>query len=298
MNLQDRNSSEDGCGRSLSLPYREYSWPDGKKLSIRPGKTLVMGILNVTPDSFSDGGRYREVDAALRHMETLIADGADILDIGAESTRPYGNSREVSAEEEMGRLLPVLEKVLAASPVPVSVDTYKACVADEALKLGAHMINDVWGLQRDPAMAAVAARYDVPVIVMHNQQETSYGEDLLRDVTGFLARSIEIAIAAGLDRSKIIVDPGIGFAKTTAHNLALMSRLEELQALDCPILLGTSRKRFIGEVLDLPVNDRVEGTGATVVLGITKGVQLIRVHDVKEIARMTKMTDAMVGKCK
>lgn len=294
MNLQDRNSLDNGCGRSLSLPCREYSWPDGKKLSIRPGKTLVMGILNVTPDSFSDGGRYRKMDAALRHMETLIADGADILDIGAESTRPYGNSREVSAMEEMDRLLPVLEKVLAACPIPVSVDTYKACVADEALKLGAHMINDVWGLQRDPAMAAVVARHGVPVIVMHNQQEASYGEDLLLDVAGFLARSIELAVAAGLDRSKIIVDPGIGFAKTTAHNLELMSRLEELQVLGCPILLGTSRKRFIGEVLDLPVTDRVEGTGATVVLGITKGVQLVRVHDVKEIARMTKMTDAML----
>lgn len=263
-------------------------------LRIEPGKTLVMGILNITPDSFSDGGRYDSVERALCHMEQMIADGADIIDIGAESTRPYGNSQKVSAEQELERLLPILEKVAKYSTVPISVDTYKAQVAEAALQAGAHMINDVWGLQGDPAMAAVVAKYNVPVFVMHNQQEAVYQRDIMADICAFLSHSIEIAVAAGVDRQAIIVDPGIGFAKTTAHNLTVMARLAELKALGCPILLAASRKRFIGEVLDVPVDERVEGTGAAMVAGVLRGANIVRVHDVKPIVRMVKMADAMV----
>lgn len=278
-----------------SFPYREYAWQH-HKLSIKPGKTLVMGILNLTPDSFSDGGRYNQPDAALRQLEQMVQDGADIIDVGAESTRPYAGSKAISAEEEMQRLLPILERILAASPVPVSVDTYKARVADAALGLGAHMINDIWGLQYDRDMAAVAAKHKVPVIVMHNRSAADYAGDVMDEIIAFLKESIAIARRAGVAADQIIVDPGIGFAKTTEHNLLIMSRLEELHSLNCPVLLASSRKRFIGEVLDLPVEQRVEGTGATVVVGIMKGVHIVRVHDVKAIKRMVEMTDAMLSK--
>ena len=275
--------------------YREYVWPDGKCLTIKPGRSLVMGILNITPDSFSDGGQFNTIDNALRQAEKMIADGADIIDIGAESTRPYG-AQAVSAEIEMDRLLPVLEKVLASFPVPVSVDTYKAVVADAALKCGAHIINDVWGLQYDPDMAAVAAKYNVPVVVMHNQKGTGYDKEIMSHICGFLRRSINIGVTAGIDFSKIIVDPGIGFGKDGRQNLMVLSRLEELKALGCPILLGTSRKRFIGETLGgLPPEDRLEGTAATVSLGIAGGANIVRVHDVKSIARVVKMTEAILG---
>jgi len=272
---------------------REYVWPN-HKLSIRPERTLVMGILNVTPDSFSDGGKYNNVDLALKHAEEMIKSGADIIDIGAESTRPYHGAEKISAEEEIERLLPILEKVLAFSNVPVSVDTYKAVVAEEALKMGAHIINDVWGLQQDAEMAKVIARYNVPVIVMHNQEGTGYERDIMAHICGFLRQSIDIALMAGIEFSNIIVDPGIGFGKTPEQNLVVMSQLEELKSLGCPVLLGTSRKRFIGEVLDVPVQDRLEGTAATVTMGITKGVNIVRVHDVKTMARVAKMTDAMI----
>jgi dihydropteroate synthase len=275
------------------FPARRYAWP-GRELVIRPGRTVVMGILNVTPDSFSDGGRYNHVDAALRHAAEMAAAGADVIDVGAESTRPYG-ATAVDAAEEMERLLPVLEKVVATVPLPVSVDTYKAAVAEEALKLGAHIVNDVWGLQRDAAMAAVAAKYGAPVIVMHNQEGTAYAGDVMAAVAAFLRRSVAIATAAGVPAEKVIVDPGIGFGKTGAHNLAVLNRLDELKALGCPILLGTSRKRFVGEVLGgLPPGDRVEGTAATVACGIVRGANIVRVHDVKEMARVARMTDAIL----
>lgn len=266
----------------------------GRSLTVGPGKTLVMGILNITPDSFSDGGKYMTMDDALRHAEAMAADGADILDVGAESTRPYSDAQPVSAAEEMQRLLPLLEKLLATVPLPVSVDTYKAVVAEEALKSGAQMLNDVWGLQRDPDMVKVAARYGVPIVVMHNQQEAGYPRGVMSHVCEFLRHSLHIAVQQGVDPDNLIVDPGIGFAKTPADNLTIMARLEELQSLHCPILLGTSRKRFIGEALGLPVDDRVEGTAATVALGIMKGARIVRVHDVKAIARVAKMTDAML----
>jgi dihydropteroate synthase len=276
-----------------AFPARRYEWP-GRELVIRPGRTVIMGILNVTPDSFSDGGRHNRPDDALRHAEAMLADGADVIDIGAESTRPYG-AVQVSAEEEMERLLPVVERVLAASPLPVSVDTYKAAVAAEALKLGAHIVNDVWGLQRDPDMAAVCARYGAPVVMMHNQEGTAYDGDVMAAVCAFLRRSAAVAAEAGVAADKVIVDPGIGFGKTPAHNLEVLNRLDELKALGCPVLLGTSRKRFIGEALGgLPPGDRVAGTAATVACGIMRGAHIVRVHDVKEMARVARMTDAIM----
>lgn len=277
----------------FSFPVRSYEWPD-RNLTIKPGKTLIMGILNITPDSFSDGGKFRLMDAALRHAEEMIGEGADIIDIGAESTRPYG-SQVISAEEELDRMLPILEKLLKALPVPISIDTYKASVAKEVLRTGAHIINDIWGLQKDPDMAATVAAYNAPVIVMHNQAGTEYSRDILSEICLFLRKSIAIALDAGIKHSNIMIDPGLGFGKTPDHNLTIMSRLEEIKSLGCPLLLGSSRKRFIGEVLGTPVDERVEGTGATVALGITKGVNIVRVHDVKAMSRIAKMMDAMVG---
>jgi dihydropteroate synthase len=275
------------------FPSRDFSWPN-KKLSIRSNRTIVMGILNVTPDSFSDGGKYSQTELALKHAQEMIDNGADIIDIGAESTRPYAGAEKITADQEMERLLPVLEQLVAFSSVPISVDTYKASVAHEALKLGAHMINDVWGLQKDQEMAAVIAKFNVPVVIMHNQNDTHYSRNIMSHICEFLQQSIEIGIAAGIESDRFIVDPGIGFGKTLEQNLYVMSKLEQLKSLGCPILLGTSRKRFIGEVLDLPTDERVEGTSATVVLGVTKGVNIVRVHDVKAIARIAKMTDAMM----
>jgi len=276
------------------FPAREYAWPD-RKLSIRPFHTLIMGILNITPDSFSDGGQFITFDAAMRQAKKLIADGADILDIGAESTRPYG-AEKITAAEEKERLLPVLEKILAISPIPVSVDTYKAEVADAALKLGAHIINDIWGLQYDPDMARVIASYNAPVVVMHNRDNTVYTNDIIADISAFLRRSIEIGVKQGIETQNIIIDPGIGFGKTPAQNLVVMSRLAEFQSLGYPMLLGTSRKKFIGEALGgLPVEDRLEGTAATVSYGISNGAHIVRVHDVKAMSRVAKMTDTMLG---
>ncbi|MBP2658440.1 MAG: dihydropteroate synthase, partial [Firmicutes bacterium] len=251
-------------------------------------------ILNVTPDSFSDGGKYNTIDKALYHVEEMIQCGADIIDIGAESTRPYFGAEKISAEEEMNRLGPLLERVLSISTVPVSVDTYKSNVALEALNLGAHMINDIWGLQQDYNMAKVVAGYNAPIIIMHNQDTTHYQQDIMSEIYDFLQKSISIGIQAGIDPNNIIIDPGIGFGKTPEQNLIVMSRLDELRSLGCPILLGTSNKRFIGEVLGLPVEERVEGTGATVAIGIMKGSNIVRVHNVQAMARIAKMTDAMM----
>ncbi len=275
------------------LPSRDYKWKD-RNLTIDSENSLVMGILNITPDSFSDGGKYNNLEIVIQRVKEMQVDGADIIDIGAESTRPYKGSEKISAEQEMERLIPALEAVLPYCKVPVSIDTYKARVAEEALKCGAHIINDVWGLQYDVDMAGVVAKYDVPVVVMHNRNEISYPEGIMNDINHFLKKSIAIGIENGIKRENIIIDPGIGFAKTVEQNLYIMSKLEQLQVLGCPVLLGTSRKRFIGEVLELPVNDRVEGTIATAVLGKMKGVQIHRVHDIKQVKRTLKMMDAMM----
>ena len=256
-------------------------------------KTLIMGILNVTPDSFSDGGRFYRIDDALRQAEKMVADGADIIDIGGESTRPYGNSKPVSAEEEMERILPVIEVLVKELPVPISVDTYKARTAEAALRLGAGIINDVWGLQGDKEMAGVVAKYGAPVMVMHNQDQPGY-TNLMAEIVAFLARSIDIAAEAGIPKERVIVDPGIGFGKTRADNIMVIRCLRQLEALGCPILLATSRKTFIGTTLNLPPTERVEGTAATVAIGIANGADIVRVHDVKEMSRVAKMADALV----
>ena len=277
---------------------RTYRFRDGKKLTLG-GRTLVMGILNVTPDSFSDGGRWNTRDSALRHMEEMVRDGADIIDIGAESSRP--GFVPMSAAEEMERLLPFLETILAECPVPVSVDTFKAETARAALDAGTHMLNDIWGLQyaEEPgAMARVAAEADAPVVVMHNQNGTAYSGDIIGAMRTFFACAFAHADAAGLARENLILDPGIGFGKTAEQNMHVLRRMDELisyDGTDYPVLLGASRKSFIGAALDLPVEERMEATGAACVLGIVRGASIVRVHDVKPIARMCRMTDAILG---
>ncbi|RKD32970.1 dihydropteroate synthase [Thermohalobacter berrensis] len=255
-------------------------------------KTYIMGILNVTPDSFSDGGDFVDVDVAIEHAKRMVEEGADIIDVGGESTRP--GAVEISAEEELRRIAPVLERLVKEIDVPISVDTYKAKVAERALEIGAHIINDVWGLQRDPDIASVVAKYNVPVIVMHNQKGTEYEKDIMEEICDFFNKSIDIAKKAGVKKEQIILDPGIGFGKTPEQNMHVMSRLGELNDLGYPILLGTSRKSMIGKILDLPPKERVEGTVATTVMGIIQGVDIVRVHDVKENLRAAKVTDAIV----
>jgi len=256
-------------------------------------KTLIMGILNVTPDSFSDGGKYTQIEKAIKKAEQMVADGADLIDIGGESTRP-GYTR-ISDEEEIERIVPIIEAITKNVEVPVSVDTYKSEVAKRALEAGAHIINDIWGVKADPEMAKVAAEHAVPIILQHNRKEGDY-DFFIRDVYNDLYKSVGLAKMAGVKSENIILDPGIGFAKTQEQNLEMMRNLDTMIALGYPVLLGTSRKGFIGNILDLPVSERVEGTGATICYGIQKGCQLIRVHDVKEMARMAKMMDALMGK--
>lgn len=260
---------------------------------LRLGKgTLVMGILNVTPDSFSDGGRHQTPELALRHALQLVEEGADIIDIGGESTRPGHDP--VGLEEELSRVIPVIELLRREAPhIPLSVDTYKAEVAKQALRAGAHIINDVWGLKADSGMASVAAEAGCPVIIMHNRHDRDY-TDLIRDMEADLQGSIKLAEAAGVQREQIILDPGIGFAKNHDENLQAMASLYKLGEMGYPLLLGTSRKRFIRTVLDLPADDVVEGTAATVAFGIAQGCQIVRVHDVSKIARTVRMSDAML----
>ncbi|KGP59418.1 dihydropteroate synthase [Anoxybacillus gonensis] len=262
------------------------------KLDLRK-QTVIMGILNATPDSFSDGGKFNHVEQAVERAKQLVAEGANIIDIGGESTRP--GAEKVPLEEELRRVIPIVEAVAKAVDVPISIDTYKAEVAKQAIEAGATMINDVWGAKADPNMAKVAANYGVPIVLMHNRHDRHY-KDFISDMINDLKESIHLVKQAGVTDEQIIIDPGIGFAKTVEHNLEVMRRLDEFSVLGYPILLGTSRKSFIGHVLDLPVHERVEGTGATVCLGIAKGVHIVRVHDVLPIARMAKMMDAMIGR--
>lgn len=274
------------------MEVRHYHWKDGKSLTVGE-RTLVMGVLNYTPDSFSDGGKWNNVDVALKHMEEMVADGADIIDIGAESARP--GFAPISAAEEIARLETILPRLVAACPVPISVDTYKAETAEYAMSTGAHIMNDIWGLQYAPEpgkMAAVAAKYGVPVVVMHNQEGTEY-DDIIEDMKRFFIRSAIIADQAGMSQDQIITDPGIGFGKDFDQNVYVMKHLQELTALPYPMLLGTSRKGFIGKILDLPVTERMEGTGTTCVAGVLAGCTIVRVHDVKPIVRMCKMADAL-----
>lgn len=246
---------------------------------LRAGRPLVMGVLNVTPDSFSDGGQFLDPAAAIAQAHRMVAEGADIIDIGAESTRPYGGATPVSAADEIARLAPILPAVAALGP-PVSIDTMKAAVADWALDHGAALLNDVWGLQRDPEMARLAARRGVPIVVMHNRDEADPAIDIVADIEAFFARSLEIADAAGLDRSQIVLDPGIGFGKTPDQSIATLAALPRLAAFGLPLLVGASRKRFIAHVSPAPPQERLGGSLAAHLLAVIDGAAIVRVHDV------------------
>jgi len=297
--------------KSLKIAKHTFNWG---------ARTYVMGILNITPDSFSGDGLLPDsplpigegagVRASIDQARSFLASGADILDVGGESTRP--GSEPVDAEAEMARVIPVVRALAAEFPEAlVSIDTYKAAVAEEALKAGAHIVNDVWALRADPSLAGVAAKYNAPVILMHNRSSPASVEvraqlgnayigseydDLITDVKRELMASVKLAQQAGVESDHIILDPGIGFGKTVEHNLELIRRLDEIRALGYPVLLGPSRKSFIGFTLDLPPDQRVEGTAAAVCVGITRGADVIRVHDVEHMVRLAKMTDAIVRK--
>lgn len=256
-------------------------------------RTLIMGILNVTPDSFTDGGKYNRLPAAVERACQMIAEGADIIDIGGESIRP--GYRGINETEELSRVMPVIEALKSRSDfsAPLSIDTFKAVTARAALEAGVEMVNDVWGLKADPLLAEVVASFGVPLCLMHNRSSTVYRE-LVPEVIMELQESIDLAKAAGIGEEKIIIDPGIGFGKNLEQNLAVMQRLGDFRGLGYPLLLGTSRKSMIGKTLRLPPLERLEGTAATVAYGIAAGVEIVRVHDVKEMRRVVKMTDAMV----
>ena len=272
-------------------------------------RTYIMGILNLSPDSFSGDG-VEDADAAVLRAKQMAADGADIIDVGGESTRP--GAAPLSAEEELRRIIPVVEKLRRELSIPLSVDTYKLEVARQAVDSGARMINDIWGLKKEPRLTELAAQHNIPIVLMSNQRDVSPRHDtdfpdILSVVIADLHQSIEQALAAGVPRENIIVDPGIGFGKTQEQNLDLLRRLEELKSLGQPVLLGSSRKSVIGWVLDLtpeqrregkaflpPTNPRLEGTAATLALGIARGVDMVRVHDVKEMALVCRMSDALV----
>jgi dihydropteroate synthase len=273
-------------------------------------RTYVMGIINITPDSFSGDGLLTQDDyiqAAVDQARQFIADGADILDIGGESTRPGSNP--VDAQTEMERIVPVIDRIKTEMDILISVDTYKAHVAGEALAAGADWINDVWALQADPDMARVVAQAGCPVVLMHNRSKANdvvlqerlggmyrgaHYANLLEDVKQELQASVRVGLQAGISSEQIILDPGIGFGKTVSQNLELINRLDEIRSLGYPVLLGPSRKSFIGQVLDVPAGDRLEGTLAAICVGVTRGADILRVHDVKETVRVVRMTDAIL----
>ncbi|WP_107996027.1 dihydropteroate synthase [Trichococcus paludicola] len=257
-------------------------------------RSHIMGILNVTPDSFSDGGEWNTVEKAVAHALEMVADGADIIDIGGESTRP--GHTQISDEEEIARVVPIIEALKKAIDVPLSIDTYKSAVARAACEAGIDIINDIWGCKYDPEIATVAAAFDVPIILMHNREKSDYAF-LIEDMLADLAESVRIAVSAGVKRQNIILDPGCGFGKTYEDNLNVVHHLKRFTELGYPVLLGTSRKRFIGTALgDLPFKERDLGTAATTALGIVNGAQLFRVHNVKANAEMARMMDIMLKK--
>ncbi len=255
------------------------------------GHTYIMGILNVTPDSFSDGGKFNQMDAALKHAEEMIRDGADILDIGGESTRP--GYTKISDEEEISRVVPVIEAVKKEFDIPVSVDTYKSGVAEAAARAGADLINDIWGLKYDERMAKVIAESGLACCLMHNRDKAAY-ENFMEDMKNDLRETVALAKAAGIAEDKIILDPGVGFGKSYENNLEAIAQLKQLKELGYPVLLGTSRKSVVGLTLDLPAAERVEGTLVTSVFGVQAGCMFVRVHDVKENARAIRMTEAIL----
>lgn len=252
--------------------------------------TYIMGILNVTPDSFSDGGKSNDADAALFHAEQMIVEGADIIDIGGESTRP--SYQQITAQEEIERTAPIIELIKSMFDIPVSIDTYKSQVAEAAIQAGASMVNDIWGLKYDADMAGLIANSDVACCLMHNRNDLEY-QDFIEDVKLDLKESLKLAQGAGISNDQIILDPGIGFAKTYEHNLELICKMQQLQELGYPMLLGTSRKSVVGLTLELPVSERVEGTLVTTVLGVMAHCAFVRVHDVKENRRAIQMTEAI-----
>ena len=251
----------------------------------------IMGILNVTPDSFSDGGKFNTMDQAMAQVEKMIAQGADLIDVGGESTRP--GHQQITEEEEIERVVPAIQKIKETFDIPVSIDTYKSKVAKAALDAGADMLNDIWGFLYDEKMAELAATYDVPVCLMHNRNNTEYG-DFVRDVVEDLKKCLAVAEKHGVKKENIILDPGVGFGKTYEQNLAIINHLEALCDMGYPVLLATSRKSVIGLTLDLPVTEREEGTIATSVMGAMKGCDFVRVHDVQANARALKMTEAIL----
>lgn len=261
-------------------------------LQQQSAKTKVMGILNITPDSFSDGGKYNEIDKAIQRAIEMEEQGAHIIDIGAESTRP--NHKPISADEEIERVTPIVEQMKNYISLPISIDTYKSQTAEAAVQVGAQMINDIWGAKKDSQMANVAATYDVPIILMHNRNNTNY-TNIVQDVIGDLEASVAIAKKAGVKDENIIIDPGIGFAKTLEQNYVVLNELEKIvHAFSYPLLLGTSRKSFITKVLDIPAEERDNATGATTCFGVMKGAQFVRVHDVQRTVELVKMMEAMM----
>jgi dihydropteroate synthase len=254
-------------------------------------RTYIMGIINVTPDSFSGDGLGDDTERAVEQGKRFASEGADILDIGGESTRPQ--SDPISTDEEIRRVVPVIERLAAEVSLPLSIDTYKPEVAQRALDAGASMLNDVWGLKHDPLLADLAAERGAPIVLMSNQRDTQY-EDIVDEVIRSLRQSIALAVERGVARQNIIIDPGVGFGKTLEGNLEVVSRLDQLGCLGQPILLGTSRKSMIGLVLDLPPDQRLEGTAATLAIGIARGADIVRVHDVAQMARVCRMSDAIV----
>jgi len=267
----------------------------GNKEIILGERTLVMGILNVTPDSFSDGGKYNNLDSAMKQAEKLILDGADIIDVGGESTRP--GHIQITSEEEISRVVPIIEKISKNLDTVISIDTYKYDVAEAAIKAGANIINDIWGLQYDNGeMADLVKKSNLPIIVMHNQNDEIYSKDIMLSLREFFEKTYKIADKYGIDRDKIILDPGLGFGKNAEQNIEILSRLNELRDMGS-ILLGASKKRFIGKLLnDLPFDERVEGTVATTVIGIEKGVDIVRVHNVLENKRACLVADGIYRK--
>jgi len=252
--------------------------------------TLIMGIVNVTPDSFSDGGAFFNVDRAVRHGMRLVEEGADLLDVGGESTRP--GYTLIGTSEECRRVVPVIERLASQVKVPISIDTQKSEVAEQAIRAGASIINDIWGCKGDTMMGETAAHHEVPIILMHNRS-TPCEENFMETLLSELRQSIDLAVRAGVSRDRMILDPGVGFGKTFLQNLEAIRKLDELTSLGFPILLGTSRKSVIGNTLRLPTDQREEGTAATVAIGITKGADIVRVHDVRVMARVVKMADAV-----
>lgn len=279
------------CSRLTVSPDLQKMRFSGRELEFGK-RTLIMGILNLTPDSFSDGGDFVSVDKALEHARKMIGEGADIIDIGGESSRP-GHLR-IDAEEELRRVIPVIRKLREETDAILSLDTIRSEVAEEGIKNGIHIINDIWGFQEDKQLAAVAAKYETPVVLMHNRSNYDYEGDMIEEICRFLRESVQIALDAGVHADKIILDPGVGFGKTAEQNITVMSRLKEIRAIGYPVLLGTSRKSMIGHILNVPPKERVSGTVATTVLGIAQGVDIVRVHDVLENAQAAKVTDAIV----